>query len=78
MVRDWVQVIPSFWRFGADAEAHLAASFGAEVGQTDFTKRFQFGAEVVFTDAGQRVFFVQEVDATECAKRVAIVASVRG
>ena len=40
-VRHWVQVILTFGRFGADTEAHLAASFGASVGQTDFTKRIR-------------------------------------
>jgi hypothetical protein len=33
-VRHWVQAIPTFGCFGADTEARLAASFGAEVGQS--------------------------------------------
>jgi hypothetical protein len=57
-----VQVNPTFRRFGADTEAHLAASFNAEVGQTVVTKRSLFGAEVVFTDSSWRRAFAASVD----------------
>jgi hypothetical protein len=40
------------------------AGWGAEVGQSSFTKRCQFGYKVVFTDSSWRLAFARVVDAT--------------
>ncbi len=42
----YVQVIPTFGRFGAETETSLSSSFDAEVGPTSLTKHFPFGASV--------------------------------
>jgi hypothetical protein len=64
-VGHWVQVIPTFGRFGADTEAHVAASLGAEVGQTSASLRSCFAAEVGFTKATWNQTQLASADATD-------------